>query len=136
MSACLCLSGLCSPLYSARSEPNKLKFGTLTVLMAYLLQPLETLAAMQIVGVESENVSWSHENSHKLASKVKLCVNFRVAQIINQSIRLRKRSALLMTVWQEIQKNRFLKRIASTSFVAVATILISTDEPRKNRKEI
>ncbi len=48
---CVCLSPLCS----AKTELNELKFGTLTVSGVGFLQPLEALAAMRIVGVASEN---------------------------------------------------------------------------------
>ncbi len=59
-----------SPLCCAKSEPNELKFGVLTMLGVGILQPLEALAAIQTVGVGSENVRGGHENSPKFTSEV------------------------------------------------------------------
>ncbi len=71
MRVCVCVCVGMSPVCPANTERNELKFGTLTVSGVGLLQPLEALAAMQIVGVASENVRWGHENSPKFTSKVK-----------------------------------------------------------------
>ncbi len=60
-----------SPLCTAKAEPNELKFGTLTMLGVGTLQPLEALAAIQIVGVGSENVRCGHENSPEFTFNVK-----------------------------------------------------------------
>ncbi len=75
-----------SPLCTAKTEPNELTFGTLTMYGAGLLQPLQAPAAMQIVGVESENVRCGHERLPKFTSELnyfcqhesyvdKLCTN-------------------------------------------------------------
>ncbi len=75
-----------SPLCTAKSEPNELKFGALTMLGVGILQPLQALAAIQIMGVGSENVRGGHENAPKFTSEVnyfyqreshadKLCTN-------------------------------------------------------------
>ncbi len=58
-------------LSPAKTEQNEeLKFGRITMSDVGILQPLEALAAMQIVGAGSENVR-GHENSPKFTSKVK-----------------------------------------------------------------
>ncbi len=54
-------------LSSTKNEPNELKFDTLDVLGVGILQLFE---AMQIMGVESENVRGDHENLPKFTSKV------------------------------------------------------------------
>ncbi len=64
---CVCMLPLCS----AKTKPNELKFGTLTMSSVGLLQPLEAPAAMQTVVVGSENIRWGHKNSSKSMSKVK-----------------------------------------------------------------
>ncbi len=53
---CVCMCVCMLPLCSAKTEPDELKFGTLTMSSVGLLQPLEELAAMQTVGVASKNV--------------------------------------------------------------------------------
>ncbi len=59
-----------SPLYSTNTEPNELKFGILAMPGVGILQPLEALAAMQILRVARENVRGGHENSPKFTYEV------------------------------------------------------------------
>ncbi len=58
LSVCMWRVYVCMlPVCSATTGPNELKFDTLTAVSSVgLLQPLEALAAMRIVGVASENV--------------------------------------------------------------------------------
>ncbi len=69
-SVCLYVCVCMFILSSAKTEPNELKFGTVAMGVG-ILQPLQALASMQIVGVESENVRGGHENSCKFTSEVK-----------------------------------------------------------------
>ncbi len=68
-SVCVCV-WVCPELCSAKTEPNELKFGTLTMSGIRMLQPLQALAAMQVVGVGSENGRGGHENWCKFTSEV------------------------------------------------------------------
>ncbi len=57
-------------VHSAKTEPNELKLGTQTMSAVGFLQPLQTLAAKQIVGQGAENVRWVTEIRLNLLPKL------------------------------------------------------------------